>query len=202
MWINNYWLRRVMISLGIVVAGYFLLPFLLTSSARSLIRVDVPAPADIIISLSGDAYCLREHTAATLYQKGMGRFIVVSGYAYGSKLDTSTASEDYLRSLGIPATAVLPMPGGNNTRLEADHITTLMRDRGWHTAIIVTSSFHSRRALYTFERIAPDLTFYSAPVPAQAPEWQPEGWWKRRGDFGCTLRESLAWGNTLINGWK
>jgi uncharacterized SAM-binding protein YcdF (DUF218 family) len=200
--INNHWRSRILITLGIVTASYFLVPFLLTAVARSLIRVDVPAPADIIISLSGDAYGLREHTAATLYQQGMGSFVVVSGYAYGSNLDTSTASEDYLLSLGIPASAVLAIPGGNNTRLEADHITALMRARGWHTAIIVTSSFHSRRALYTFERTARDLTFYSVPVPAQAPEWQPDGWWKRRGDFGCTLRESLAWGNTLINGWK
>ncbi len=200
--VNNHWLRRSIVVLGVVTAGYFLLPLLLTAGARGLIRADHLAPADIIISLSGDAYCLRERTAASLYQQGLARLVIVSGYAYGSNLDTSTASEKYLLSLGLPATAVLAMPGGNNTRLEADHITALMRDKGWHTAIIVTSSFHSRRALYTFERTARDLTFYSAPVPAQAPEWQPEGWWKRRGDFGCTLRESLAWGNTLINGWK
>lgn len=200
--VNNRWFRRTMILLGIVTASYFLLPFLLTTYARGLIRVDELAPADIIISLSGDAYCLRERTAASLYQQGLARFVVVSGYAYGPDLDTSIPSQNYLLSLGLPASAVMMMPGGNNTRLEADHITALMRTRGWHSAIIVTSSFHSRRALFTFERAARDLTFYSAPVPAQAPEWQPAGWWKRRGDFGRTVRESFAWGNTLFNGWK
>ena len=105
-----------MILLGIVTASYFLLPFLLTTYARSLIRVDELAPADIIISLSGDAYCLRERTAASLYQQGLARFVVVSGYAYGPDLDTSIPSQNYLLSLGLPASAVMMMPGGGATR--------------------------------------------------------------------------------------
>lgn len=202
MQLRNFWVRYILFSVGILTVSYFLLPFVLSVYARGLIRVDEPVLVDVIISLSGDAYCSRELTAATLYQKGLARCVILSGYAYGTEQDTSTASEKYLQSLGLPASAIIALPGGNNTRLEAEHITKLMRTRGWHSAIIVTSAFHSRRAMYTFERAAPDLTFYSLPVPAQAPEWQPDGWWKRRGDFGCTLRESFAWVNTLFNGWK
>ncbi len=181
---------------------FYLLPLLLNTSARWLMRQDMLAPADLIVSLGGDALCLRERRAAELYQQGFAGQIIVSGYSYGPDLDTSVGSQAYVRSLGIPASNVRAMPDGRNTRIEVEHITALMRARGWRSAIIVTSPFHSRRALFTFERAAPDLQFSSAPVPPQAPEWQPDRWWTRRGDLGLTVREWLAWGNTWINGWK
>ncbi len=202
MWKNNHWLRRIIIITGILTVGYFLLPFVLTAFARGLIRIDQPVTADLIISLSGDADCLRELKAARLYQQGLARFVIVSGYAYGPDLDTSTASRGYLLSLGTPETDLLAVPGGNNTRLEAQNITALMRARGWRSAIIVTSAFHSRRALFTFEQAAPDLQFYSAPVPAEGTNWQPDHWWQRRYAFEITVREFFAWGNTLVTRWK
>ena len=39
----------------------------------------------------------------------------------------------------------------------------LLRAMRVHRAIIVTSWFHSRRALACFQHVAPDLTFYSRP---------------------------------------
>jgi hypothetical protein len=85
-----------------------------------------------------------------------------------------------------------------NTRVEAVALEKLMRSRGWRSAIIVTSAFHSRRALYTIERSASDLTFCSSPVAPAPPEWQPRDWWARRGDAYITAREFASWANTLI----
>ena len=62
---------------------------------------DELAPADIIISLSGDSYCERERIAATLYQQGLAKLVIVSGYTYGTGLDTSAASKNYLQNLII-----------------------------------------------------------------------------------------------------
>lgn len=197
--------RRFRYGVLVVIAGtlgFLLIPYLLNASAQWLIRQDEVQSADVIISLSGDAYCQRELKAAELYQKGLAQTVVVSGYPYGPALDTSTASKAYLLGLGIPTSAVITSAEGINTRIEAKLITTLMRKQGWHSAIIVTSPFHTRRAHFTFQQAAPDLTFYSVPTPAQPPEWQPVNWWKRRGDSSVTLREFLAWGNTVVNGWK
>jgi uncharacterized SAM-binding protein YcdF (DUF218 family) len=194
--------RRMLLLLSAIVVVYFFLPWLLNATARSLIREDPLVAADLIISLSGDSYCQRERQAVALYQQGRAPRVLVSGYAYGPDQDTSTAASAYVRSLGLPENVVIALPGGNNTRLEAEHIATLMRARGWRSAILVTSAFHSRRAFFTFARTAPDLTFSSAPVPARAPEWEPEKWWTRRGDLGTTVREFFAWGNTVVTGWK
>jgi uncharacterized SAM-binding protein YcdF (DUF218 family) len=38
-----------------------------------------------------------------------------------------------------------------------------LRAEGVHSVILVTSWYHSRRALKTFERYAPDMKFYSRP---------------------------------------
>ncbi len=202
MWKNNHWLRRTVITTGILIAGYLLSPFVLSAFGHQLFRADQTSGADLIVSLSGDADCLRELQAANLYQQGLAKYVLVSGYSYGPDLDTSTASRDYLLSLGTPENNLLDLPGGNNTRLEARNISALMRARGWHSAIIVTSAFHSRRALFTFEQAAPELKFYSVPVPAEGSGWQPENWWKHRRAFGTTVREVFAWGNTLVTRWK
>lgn len=194
--------RLILVLSSVGVAILLLLPWLLNVTARSLMREDSLVAADLIISLSGDSYCLRERKAAELYQQGFAPRVLVSGYNYGPQQDTSTAASAYVRSLGVPEHAVLPLPGGNNTRLEAEHISALMRTRGWRSALIVTSAFHSRRAVFTFARTAPDLTFISAPVPPLAPEWQPDRWWTRRSDLGTTVREILAWVNTVVTRWK
>lgn len=201
-WWHNKWQRNTGLSLAIAINMYLLGPYILNAVACALIRTDEATSVDLIISLSGDAYCLRELKAAELYQKGLAKTVVVSGYPYGPDVDTSTASKAYLQSLGIPSGAVICSPDGVNTRIEAKKITTLMRTNGWHSAIIVTSPFHTRRAHFTFQQAATELTFYTVPTPAEAPEWQPANWWKRRGDCGQTIRELFAWGNTLVNGWK
>jgi uncharacterized SAM-binding protein YcdF (DUF218 family) len=108
----------------------------------------------------------------------------------------------YVVSLGVPEEDVLMIRDTQNTRVEARVLDAMMRQRGWRSAIIVTSGFHSRRALYTCENQSPDLIFRSSPVPAVAPEWQPDRWWSRRGDIFYTVRELASWANTLVNGWQ
>jgi uncharacterized SAM-binding protein YcdF (DUF218 family) len=104
--------------------------------------------------------------------------------------------------LGVAEADILMIRDTLNTRTEAKVLEKLMREQRWSSAIIVTSAFHSRRALFTVERAARDLTFYSSPVAPVAPEWQPDRWWSRRGDVFITAREFVSWANTLVNGWQ
>src|SRR5581483_7791301 len=87
-------------------------------------------------------------------------------------------------------------------RVEYHLLAQLMRERGLKSAIVVTDPFHSRRALHTIERAASDLTFYSSPVPPGPTVWRPERWWARRGDMYLTVREGIAWANTLLGGLR
>lgn len=187
---------------GVALALYFLTPVALNAAARRLIRTDELKPADVIIALGGDALCLREHQAAGLYHRGMGRKIIVSGIPFAWGGNTGEAKRRYLVCRGVAEADVIVLKAARNTRTEAMTLAELMQASSWRSAIVVTAPFHSRRALFTIERRAPQCMFYSAPLPAQPPVWEPQQWWTRRRDVLSTLREFVSWGNTLAGGWQ
>jgi len=185
-----------------LVAVYFLTPVLLNGMAEGLIREDRLAKADVIVAMAGDYRCNREKRAAELYRQGWADNVVVSGISYAWGFHTGEAARRYVMSLGVPAEKISMISETLNTRAEAKALDELMRERGWNSAIIVTSAFHSRRATYTIERAAPGRSFYSSPVPTGSPEWTPRGWWSRRDDVYLTVREFTSWANTLVGGWQ
>jgi len=177
-------------------------PLALTRAARSLVRADAISKADVAIALGGDPRCWRERSAADLYRRGLVPRIVVSGVPRGQGGNSGEAAKRYLVGLGIPEQDISVMKEEWNTRIEARDLSALMHERGWKSSIVVTSPFHSRRALYTMQRAAPDLEFRSAPAFGPPPEWQAEMWWARRGDAWVTIRELLSWVNTIVGGLK
>lgn len=186
----------------ILLALYFLLPVSLNFLAHSLIRRDALQPADAVIALSGDARCGREKYAAELYRQGLARKIFVGGFPVGWGIHTGDAAKRFLIQQGIPATDIIVLKDTWNTRIEADLLVQQMRQNGWQSVLAVTEQFHSRRAAYSIEHAAPELKVFSAPLPPEQSRWQPDRWWTRRNEVGQTVREFLAWGNTLVGGWQ
>jgi len=197
------WLaQRGVFVFAFLLTGYFLTPFLLNKMAEGLIRDDRLVKADVIVALGGDNRCNREKRAAELYRQGWANNVVVSGIKYPWGFHTGDAARAYVISQGVPQEKISVIRDTLNTRAEAKALEALMRERGWNSAIIVTSAFHSRRATYTIEKTARDLTFYSSPTPTGHPEWAPRAWWTRRDDVYLTVREFISWANTLIGGWQ
>jgi uncharacterized SAM-binding protein YcdF (DUF218 family) len=185
-----------------LAAAYFLTPMFLNKMAEGLIREDRLAKADAIVALAGDNRCNREKRAAELWRQGWADNVVVSGMSYAWGFHTGEAARRYVMSLGVPEEKISMISEALNTRAEARALDDLMRERGWNSAIVVTSAFHSRRATYTIEKAAPGRSFYSAPVPTGSPEWTPRAWWSRRDDVYVTVREFTSWVNTLVGGWQ
>lgn len=194
-----HWLAIVM---AVTLCTYFVAPIALTGIAGSMVRVDAATRADVIIALGGDARCLREKRAAELFRQGLAPQVIVSGVPSAWGINTGDASKRYVVSLGVPDSSVIVLRESWNTRVEAFAVSEIMKSNGWHSAIIVTSPFHSRRALLTFERYAAGYTYYSSPLPEEKPEWQRQRWWSRRGDMGTTIREMISWANTLVGGLR
>src|SRR5262249_56366028 len=101
---------------------------------------------------------------------------------------TGEAARIYVMSLGVPEEKIYMICETLNTRAEARALDDMMRERGWNSAIIVTSAFHSRRATYTVERAAPGRSFYSSPLPAGSPQWTPPACGSRPAHRSLTLR--------------
>ncbi len=194
--------KGLLIVCALLLMGYFLAPALLNKLAECLIREDKLVKADVIVALGGDNLCNREKRAADLYRQGWATNVVVSGVSFAWGFHTGEAARAYVMSQGVPEEKILMISEALNTRAEAKALEEMMRERGWNSAIIVTSAFHSRRATYTVEQAARDRTFHSSPVPTGSPEWEPRAWWSRRGDVYLTVREYISWANTLANGWQ
>lgn len=66
----------------------------------------------------------------------------------------------------------------HSTFEEAQKAVALLRNRGAHRILVVTTFWHTARAGRIFRRIAPDLDFYF--VGAQDDHWRNGDWWKDR----------------------
>lgn len=196
------WLRRLLFPALPALLLYLGLAPLMNRLAYGLIRRDELVKSDVIVALGGDVRCNRERRAAELYHQGWAPKVVNNGLQAAWGIHTADAGKRYLISLGVRPEDIFMIRDTLNTRTEIKALKQLMAANGWKTAILVTSAFHSRRAMFTAERAKDEFVFRSSPVPPEYPEWQPDRWWSRRGDLYITLREGISWTNTLLNVWQ
>ena len=124
---------------------------------QELLLVDAgPVKADVIVVLGGGP-TVRPERAAVLYRAGESLKILVCGS--GDDL----ANQRMLESNGVPASVIWRESKSHTTFENAKFSIPLLRQMGAKRVIIVTSWYHSRRALATFKHLAPDITFYSRP---------------------------------------
>jgi uncharacterized SAM-binding protein YcdF (DUF218 family) len=124
---------------------------------QRLLAVDSgPVKADAIVVLGGN-FRGRPERAVELFKQGEAPGILISG-----KGDEQTYKTILINS-GVPARNISMETKSNTTRENAEFSIPLLRQMDAHRVIIVTSWYHSRRALMCFEHYAPDIQFYSRP---------------------------------------
>src|SRR5215472_12076669 len=112
--------------------------------------------ADAIVLLGGGAG-ERPARAAELFHLGVAPKILVSGAG------DSDGNRLLLMHRGVPSSAISLEPNSRTTKENALLSIPLLRANGAKRVILVTTWYHSRRALKCFRHYAPDLTFYSCP---------------------------------------
>jgi uncharacterized SAM-binding protein YcdF (DUF218 family) len=160
-------------------AGFILLLFLLVAAAyffpQDILTVDSgTAKADVIIVLGGGSH-ERPLRAVELFREKAAPRIIISGGG------DDEINRQLLLERGIPGAAIQIEGKSETTRENAEFTIKLLRAEKIHSAILVTSWYHSRRALKTFEHSAPDIKFYSRPsyfAFARA-DWKKLGVYKR-----------------------
>jgi uncharacterized SAM-binding protein YcdF (DUF218 family) len=115
-----------------------------------------PVKADMIIVLGGGAHERPEY-AAKLFLDHAAPRILISG------LGDDEINRRILVRAGVPARDITVENKSKTTRENARFCVPLLRAEKVRSAIIVTSWYHSRRALKTFEHFAPGIKFYSRP---------------------------------------
>src|SRR5258708_25066497 len=142
----------LLVALVRVVLGAAILLAAVLVGAGVLLDTPQPAPrtSDAIVVISGDEQMARFQEGLNLYQRGLGQYLVFSGAAH----DNGTSNADVMRSLavkrGVPAGAILEESQGEDTWGNAVYTRQVLEDHGLHSAILVTSPYHARRARLTF----------------------------------------------------
>ena len=139
-------------------AGFFFSRQLLCVTAENPAR-----PADVLVALGGEPQH-RPPRAAQIYAQGAAPLIIVSGT--GDCEDV----QNTLLAKGVPAAAIRLECDSRTTQQNAIRSIPMLRALGAKRVILVTSWFHSRRALNCFRHYAPDIEFISLPTTADLPK--------------------------------
>ncbi len=165
---------------------------LLASIAAEELIVEKPlAKADAILILGGsDAYIERTHEAAELFKNGTAPKIFLTNDGVQGGWNQKEQRNPYfverarweLIDQGVPAETIeilTAIVGGTND--EANLLIKVSAERNLKSLLLVTSPYHSRRTLDTFERAVLrsnsqlDIGLKSASSKEKTPS--PFGWW-------------------------
>jgi uncharacterized SAM-binding protein YcdF (DUF218 family) len=187
--------RTILIVAELVMLG------LLAGSGRFLI-VDQPQKSDVIMVLAGDTD-LRPARGLELLRRGYARRLILNVPADAKVFQWSESELAGKYVAGLPEAQLITICPihGLSTKAEAQDALLCLRQSGARSVLLVTSDFHTRRALSTFEKEVPDFVYSIAATP-NAGEFGAH-WWKHRQWAKVNIDEwlRLSWWE-LIDRWR
>lgn len=154
--------------------------------------MSVIADADAIVLLGGamrgDTHMgtlpdLNQHAdrlvhAAALYKAGKAPIILLAGGGAQGARSEAEQMKEVLAVMGVPARSMLLEGKSRNTHDNAVFTAQLLKDRGLHRVLLVTSAYHMRRSLALFsaqglEMVPAPTDFQRLVAPSLLPEWLP-----------------------------
>lgn len=157
-----------------------------------------PFQADIIVVVGGDLRGTRILKAAELCWEGDAPHVLVSGAGQMYGVHESDLAIRWAVAHGYREDLFIPFRyPAQSTRDEEQAIARELRAMHVKRFILVTSSFHTRRASSIFHQVAPDLTFRTVASPDRY--FTPDGWWKNREGQKTFLFE---WTKTMANWFR
>jgi len=169
-------------------------------SGRMLV-IDQPARADVILVLDGDSNDLRLQRAVNLLRAGYGKTVVLDERTDQVQFGRTQAdaAQEFIARRHLENVEVCPGRMAS-TAEEVAVAAPCLLSRHAHRILIVTSAYHTRRALTIFRHRLPQ---YEWSVTA-APDESAYGtdWWRRRAWAKTWLGETerfLWW--ELVDRW-
>ncbi len=154
--------------LWVVLFIIIALPFV----AEPLIARDPLAPADAIVVIGGDHKPDRIAHAVYLYEQGYAPIVILSAGTFVWEGDEQIAEAEVMRrqavALGLPPEAILLETESQTTRENATYMRIISEANGFDSLLLVTSTYHSRRARHFFLEAFPSdssITFSAQPAP-------------------------------------
>lgn len=155
--------RREDVKLRLLVIGVCILLLLIVTAVIESFdhsMTETPVPADVIIMLGGDDRG-RLEKAAELYHAGFADHVMISPITS----EYYSQSMEFALGLGIPSDAIIEETEATSTYTNAVLTLEMMEELNFESALVVTSDFHMKRAMLSFERVNEgrfELTYVAA----------------------------------------
>src|SRR5260370_28662669 len=185
---NSYQSGGILVNLIVLVSFvifcgvlYLVRHPILRFTAEWWINEDTLDKAEVLIVLSDDNfYADRATRAAELFREGKALVIVASGRRLRPGAGIAELMEHDLVERGVPKDKIVRFAhDAENTLEEAEVLARLSKERKWHSAIVVTSNYHTRRTRYIFQRVFPHAMEVRI-ASARDGDFDPERWWEKR----------------------
>jgi uncharacterized SAM-binding protein YcdF (DUF218 family) len=151
------WILRIALALGVLFLVSAAIAFLFP---QQILSVDSggSVSADVMVVLGGGGSAHeRPERAAELFREHAAPRIILTGAG------DDEINRRILITNGVPTNLIQVESESRTTQENAEFTIALLHAQGAHRVILVTSWYHSRRALHCFEHYAPDIQFYSRP---------------------------------------
>ena len=174
----------------------------LASQAARFLVVDEPEKSDAIVVLAGETN-VRADRALELLRQGVAPHVFLDAETRDVIYDQPLVElvQRYVNSLGEANRVSVCQITGYSTIAEADDVSRCLQSLSPHRVLIVTSDYHTRRALMIFRHRLPQYQFSAA--AARNPAQFGEAWWTHREWAKATFDE---WAKTLwweaVDRWR
>ena len=172
-------------------------PLLRAAGNWLCIRTPLPRKADLIYVYAGGEFERTPHAAA-LFHKGIAPRVMTAGElktdklrALGLRYTDADVNARVLMKHGVPENRIIRVNTGASTWDETRILHDYMKQRRLHSAILVTSNFHTRRVRMTACVVfrGENVRLYYEPAPR--PITNLGNWWKTEEDLITVNNEYL-----------
>jgi uncharacterized SAM-binding protein YcdF (DUF218 family) len=178
-----------LVAFTLYVSRSFWLPYI----GGFLIVADPPRSVDGLVALAGDPE--RVFYGAALFNRGYAHDFIITDM----RINTPHSQGEYARwvsmratQLGVPPDRQFVAPGTVATTYEeANSVRQLAIERGWHSLMVVTSPFHTRRSRIIFQDMFRSTGITVIIRPVDGSWYKADSWWFSRAGVRNTRLEYL-----------
>lgn len=181
--------RRNILIIAAVVLLLSLSLFIIYAG-KLLVLDQKPVKSDVIIVLGGDSG-KRVEQAAALYKAGYAPYMIVSGGELYHKTTQAGVMTEHAVELGVPRDVIIPEAHSESTYDNAAFTREIMQQKGFKSAIVVTSNYHMQRSKFIFQRVFKNSGVSLTYCSAREPRFDPDRWWSSNKSIMFTITEYI-----------
>lgn len=169
-------------------------PMFLTIMAQILEVREPLETCDCIVVLAGERG-ERVREAVALYHEGYAPVLLMSGGPSEANIPLAELMRAQALKEGVPEKNILLETRSLDTGEDALFTKEIILKKGFRSILLVTSPYHSRRALMIFRKVYAGCGVKIVSFPVRKSWFRVKEWWRRKKDTKVVLQEysKLLW---------